>query len=407
MIAFLLLGYRNLTISEQRAIMAESEIYDLDVYKAFTECTDFGAMFMNPIVNKIGYTTFDLQAGESVCIVGSMVIGGSGSYHVDAAIAKSTDDGPKWETISKDNAIFVVPDVKAKVDFSKVNYVELAQDLFSLVTVLAPPVSKIKCNDGAACTVQIHPVPPSYSIDIKNSKVYNVDVSFKLKNVFSTKESGSFDIKYKTSGDISATSFKASIDFTQGLYLSSTKKKFTYSRDEKVDFIAGNDDNRDTYLFIPCHEDKEGTIATSKSNWFIPFFNVKDIFSSLSFSLNPIKDNIAKAVNVDGKTTISWSPVSSAASTTGSKSSDPDKVYYEERTYNVPEKGGAYDKDDVKEYSSSSDDPWYIKYKTILIIVGAVIVVAIVATLTVIILMKKSKKNNNKSGNGNKGADAV
>ncbi|EAY01735.1 hypothetical protein TVAG_108920 [Trichomonas vaginalis G3] len=402
MIALLLLGYRNLTISEQRAIMAESEIYDLNVYKAFLECKDFAQMFMKPIDNKIGYYNFDLEPNETVCIVGSIVVGGSADYHVDAAIAKATKEGPKWETISKDNAMFVVPDIKAKVDISKMKISKILKELFNLVTVIAPPVSKIKCNNGKACTIQIHPIPPSYQVEIKNEIKFNLDISFRFKSIFSTKSTGAFNIKYKTGGSVSKTALTATVDLSQGLYLSSTEKNFTYTRDEKVDFLAGKDDYVGKFLGIPCHHDKEGPIGASKNNWFRPMFNVKDILKDLTFSLNVwefVEDNLKKFINIDGSTVITWAPMAQSLSTKANITDNPEKVYFEELTYSVPANGGVYDKKDV----GLADAPWYVRYQLVMILCAAVIIVGIIAAVVAIVLVKKYKKNDSET----KGADAV
>ena len=402
MIALLLLGYRNLTISEQRAIMAESEIYDLNVYKAFLECKNFAAMFMNPFFKNISYYSYDLKPNETVCIVGSIVIGGSADYHVEAAIAKSTDDGPKWETISKDNAMFVVPDIKARADISKMKITKILKDFFNLLTVVAPPVSKIKCNNSKGCTIQIHPIPPSYQIEIKNEIKFNLDLSFKFKSIFSTKSTGAFNIKYKTRGSVSKTELTATVDLSQGLYLSSTEKNFTYTRDEKVDFKAFKDDYVGKFLGIPCHHDKEGPIGASKNNWFRPLFNVKDILKDLTFSLDFLslfKDNLKKFINIDGSTVITWAPMAQSLSTKANITDNPEKVYFEELTYSVPANGGVYDKKDV----GLADAPWYVRYQLVMILCAAVIIVGIIAAVVAIVLVKKYKKNDSET----KGADAI
>lgn len=277
MFPLFLLGLRNLTMSEQRMLLDEGRaLWDVDVLTAFSECKNFAAIYPQLFVNTIGYTTIDLEPGEAACVVGSVVIGSKDQYHVKSAVLKPSEEGilPEWEYIEKDNVITVVPNIKVNLKFNPTDYLEMVKQILNLVTVAAPPVTIIKCDDS--CKVQVHPVAPSYDQRAKLVAYIPIDIRFKYDSYLSTEYSSNLDIKHKRKFSIGTTGLSGSLEFTQGLVLTDKPLKYSFNREDKCDFISLKDSNADSFLGLGYHSSKSGVSSKSaKSNWFIPWFNIK------------------------------------------------------------------------------------------------------------------------------------
>lgn len=400
MISLFLLGLKNLSLAEQRMALDEArELWDVDVLTAFSECTSFAAAYPHPLRNEIEYTTLDLGPDETACVFGSIIMGGTDSYHVKAAYIKTDDNEllPKWNYIDKDNVMAVIPDIKVNINFKPSGYIEIVKDIMKLVAVAAPPVTTIKCNGGKACKVQIHPVPPSYDLSAQLNAWIDIDVGFKFDSYVSTRPIGNFDIKHYRELEISTKGLVGKMHISQGIVLSPEVLQYNFTREKKCDFLAHTDVAAKNVIGYKYHSKQSGVFARTKNNWFITWFNIKEVlidFFSNPFALigNPIKQIEEKLLEIDCGSKISWQPAPAAAAV----EVDPEYVYFDKFTYKLPTKGGVYTREEIKKYNR--------KLGIILGTVGAVALVIIgsIIAVVVVIHMKKKKNSSESSSSSNK-----
>ena len=304
----------------------------------------------------VDYSFYNVEAGKTLCIVGSVILGANTSFKATAYFPKISSTANEYEESKEiENHVAVV----GKYEFDN------TKGQLSLI-----PVTKIKPSS---------PLRLQYVAAMPSLKL-----SYKANGNSYTAESNTFVSTARKDNVKLSFHIKSSSKRADALYSISNKNlTYKFNRDKEVTIQT----NRDILGLSKPFTDYEGTVGTYKG------ITIQPILSAFDTATDITTGKITFSFSGDVK--LSWEEAAA------SSADQNEEFYFPEFTTSLTTKSGIFTKDDV-DVKYPSGLPWW----AILLIVIAVIIVIAIIVVVIILVIKKKKDKSSSSSSKKKNAEA-